>query len=146
MYKTDFKKLLQESYIEYNLKNNMDTSQLEFIGENIFGLTTYESEIMEDLTVKCLKTCKAITNRKTFDFVAENEMDYITAINFSFFENKLDWGTSIRGAWWDFADNDFFYINSFELWYDGEQITNLKINKTEWSEFIYALCEFTVIE
>lgn len=68
---------------------------------NVFDLTTYDSTLDELFVKKIIEVCKVILNNKNYEYI-EDENNYINYIlvcqvlvNFDW----IDWGTSIRGAW-----------------------------------------------
>ena len=142
----DYLKLLKESYKE-TAENRDDPTleKFEFLAYDIFGFTTYENIVSSMLAQKALEVCKAISDKKTFDYIASEEGNlwYLVMVNMPFFENRLEWGTSIRGAWWDLWGDKEFTIESFGLFSDGEQILELKLNEGEWPKFIEAMIRFT---
>ena len=135
----DYLELLRHSFN----KDEAD-SKLEYLSDNIFDFTTYDSEMSELFCEKALDVCNAIQERKTFEFIEnkENYIWFLTMCNMPFFSDKLDWGTSIRGAWWDIYVEKPFVINSFGLWKGSEQLLELPLNKSEWGNFISAMNEF----
>ncbi len=51
-----------------------------------------------------LEVLKVILERETFLYIEssnENYINFITMVNMPFLIDKLNWGTSIRGAWLD---------------------------------------------
>ena len=140
----DYLKLLKESYKEVSSEDR-ELEKLEFLASEIFGFTTYENEVSSLMAQKALEVCKAISDKKTFDYIASEEGNlwYLVMVNMPFFENRLEWGTSIRGAWWDLWGNKEFTIESCGLFSDGEQILELKLNEGEWPKFIEAMIRFT---
>jgi len=99
-----FKEKLDELY-----KEECETSgcppenKFQFLGNSIFDFTTYDGAIDELFAKKMLEVIAAIVNRTTFEY-QENEANYInylTMVNMPFLQGKLEWGTSIRGAWFD---------------------------------------------
>jgi len=142
----DYLKLLQESYKETaDNRNDPPLEKLEFLADDIFGFTTYESMVSSMLAQKALEVCKAISDKKTFDYIASEEGNlwYLVMVNMPFFENRLEWGTSIRGAWWDLWGDKEFVIESCGLFSGGEQVLELKLNESEWLKFIEAMIRFT---
>ena len=62
--------------------------------------------------------------------------------NMPFFANRLDWGTSIRGAWW----NDCTF-QTCGLWNGYDQmLEQIKFTSEEWKRFINAVIEFANID
>ena len=141
----DYLKLLRDSYKETaDNRDDPTLEKLEFLANDIFGFKTYENVVSSMMAKKALEVCKAISDKKTFDYIASEEGNfwYLVTVNMPFFENRLEWGTSIRGAWWALWGNKEFTIESFGLFSDGEQILELKLNETEWSKFIEAMIKF----
>ncbi len=141
----DYLKLLQESHKE-TAENRDDPTleKLEFLADDIFGFTTYDNVVSSMMAQKALEVCKAISEKKTFDYIASEEGNlwYLVMVNMPFFANRLEWGTSIRGAWWDLWGDKEFTIKSCGLFSNGEQILELNLNETEWPKFIEAMIKF----
>lgn len=114
-------------------------TKVAFLGNNIFDFTTYDDDMDKLFGQKALDVCVAITEKTTFEYQKDNYQWYLIMVNMPFFEGKLEWGTSIRGAWWD---NQTFEINSCALFEDYEQILNIKFNPQEWVKFVQAMKEF----
>lgn len=115
-----------------------------YLSDSIFDFTTYDGEMDVLLCNSAIVVCEAITNRKTFDFIANknNYLVYITMVNMPFFVGKLSWGSSVRGAWWDFDGT--FVLDSCYLWDEnGKQAyLNYKFkSKEDWDEFIVAVVQ-----
>jgi len=140
----DYLKLLEDSY-KMELYEHPKTERLEFLGEAIFGFTTYEQEYCSLMAKKAIEVCWAITDGFTFDYIKQEggELWYLLMVNMPFFEDKLEWGTSIRCAWCDLhAKDSFFTIESCFLFDEEEQIIELKLGASEWIDFIRAMAEF----
>ncbi len=119
-------------------------SRLEFLSEYIFDITTYDSEMAEFFGRNAVAVCAAINDCKTFEFIndAENYKWYLAMVNMPFFYDRITWGGSIRGAWWD---GDIM-LDSCGLWQDNEQLTELKFTLDEWREFIGAVVIFSDLD
>ena len=82
----------------------------------------------------------AIGNSKTFEYQEEEESEnynwFLIMCNMLFFADKLNWGTSIRGAWWD---NKEFIISTCGFWDGDEQIDELKFNAKTLCVFFNAM-------
>jgi hypothetical protein len=101
------------SVLDQQYKETIETaciapkSKIEFVGSYIFYFTTYSPEIDILLAERMIRVIEAIVFRRTFEFIAtsdESHIEYITMCNMPFLIDKLEWGTSIRGAWMkDFA-------------------------------------------
>jgi hypothetical protein len=140
--KMDYLELLENSF-KTECCGNKHFDKYSFIAEEIFDITTYDDGMSSLFGKKAMEVFKAITEKKTFDYI-KNDEDYkwyITFVNFPFFYRKLTWGTSIRGAWWDICTK-MFEINSCGLFLNDEQITELTFNEEEWNKFTKAMIEF----
>lgn len=144
----DYLKLLTDGYGETLENLNRYLSPLEFLSEYIFDITTYDSNASERMGRNALLVCLAITERKTIEYISDedNYINYLNCVNFKFFTDKLSWGTSIRGAFWDIFDDKEFELKTCGLWRDGEQVLSLKFKESEWDSFIYAMKNFVKIE
>jgi uncharacterized cupin superfamily protein len=60
-------------------------------------------------------------------------------VNMPFFARRLEWGTSVRGAWWDHAAQT---LESCGIWRGKEQAVSVQFTRDEWMRFIAALVEF----
>ena len=132
-------KLMRDGYVFEKGWRDLE-SRLEYLSDKIFNFATYDSEMAELFASKAIEVCKAITERKTFEYIGskENYKWFLLMCNIPFFSERIEWGTSIRGAWW--RDSTF---NSCGL-FDGEnQITDeLKFSAEEWANFVGAIVEF----
>lgn len=136
-------KLLNDGYksINENLNKDEKETRIEYLGSYIFDFTTYESEVKNQMTIKAIEVCNAITNKTTFDYIEDDESNlwYLIIVNMPFFVDRLSWGSSIRGAWWDiydFKEGGKFKINSYGLFDDENQITEIGLNYKQWHEFL----------
>lgn len=141
----NYLKLLENSYNKVSevLEGNAPESRLEYLSDYIFQFTTYDGEMSELFAAKAIEVCEAINNRTTFEYIKEpnNYRWYLLMCNMPFFADKLDWGTSIRGAWW-YSDIDKpIDLHSWGLWLD-EQTELAEFTAEEWKEFIEAIIEF----
>jgi hypothetical protein len=73
--------------------------KLIFLSSEIVGLTTYDYDMDKELGEMILETMIHIKNRTNFDYIEDNYRKYIISCNFII--NWLNWGDSIRGAWFD---------------------------------------------
>ena len=102
---TYYQKSLDVFKREYEAYKEFGTfeSKYEWAASHIFNLATYDSSLDELFVKKILEVCKVILERKNYDYI-EDDANYITLIGVcqrldSF--GWIDWGTSIRGAWFD---------------------------------------------
>lgn len=139
----DYLKLLERSWIAEQNSRGEDISRLEYLSREIFDFTTYDSAMDELFAEKACSVCCSITSGKTFDFIsdAENYQWFLVMCNMPFFSGRLNWGTSIRGAWWEVCETE---IRSCGLVDEiGNQILSLKFSCEEWNKFIEAIVEFS---
>jgi hypothetical protein len=139
-----YKEMLQTGY-ENAVTNaeecgDYDLSKLKFLADDLFYFSTYEDEIATTMARKAVEVCQAISDRKTFDYIETDEGHfwYLIMVNMPFFKDKIDWGTSIRGAWWHTCRNPHLKIDS------GAFTRELELSFTEesWRDFMSALIEF----
>lgn len=143
--KMDYLKLLEHSYKKTKDclgDNQMD--KLEYLADHIFGFTTYENIVSSMMAQKCLEVCVVISNKKTFEYIKteEGNLWYLIMVNMPFFQDKLEWGTSIRGAWWNLYGNRKFSINTCGLFQGDEQMDEIVFGEEQWPIFIEAMIQF----
>jgi hypothetical protein len=84
----------------------------------------------------------AISDGTTLAYVgdAENYRWFLLMCNMPFFAGRLDYGSSIRSAWWDHSG---MVLESAGLWVGGEQLLfDLELSVEQWREFIAAVRAF----
>jgi len=125
----DYLEMLEESYQES--KENCFTceppSKLNFIATQVFLIWTYDSSIEDKMGLEFLKICDVITKRNNFQFIESEESYelYLRTVSYPFFEDKLEWGSSIRAAWWKHNPVE---IDSCGLYYEGKQLLKEKFD------------------
>lgn len=148
--KEDFLKLLDFSFNSAgDITGNKAMSKLSWVGDVIFDFTCYGDSASETLAYWAITVAKAISERKTFDCMEKNgDIFYLAMVNMPFFIERLNWTSSIRGAWWNIdkgnigeplaLDTDGIYDEN------EEQLCPLEFEcNDEWLEFMNALYEFT---
>ena len=122
--------ILEESYQQTKVVNECLDTRLEYLGEYIFEFTTYDGETSELFAAKALEVCAAITRKETFDYIRdrENYKWFLLMCNMPFFSQKIEWGASIRGCWWD--DCKVIKLSSLGIFIDGCQGTEIFLNST----------------
>lgn len=87
---------------EFNdiLEDIDDLTKETFIASNLLGLDTYDPVLDEIFTKDILEVFKVIKNRENFEYIKDeaNYLKFITVVNLVGV-GLLDWGCSIRGAW-----------------------------------------------
>lgn len=132
MTKDDFEALLEPQFAQWNEVCG-ESSRLVFLSDEIFGFTTYDNEMSALFAAKALEVCAAIADRANFEYIKDpdNYRWYLLMCNMPFFAKRLEWGTSIRGAWWRFEQSEFrLGLVTLKVWHD------------DWPQFIAALREF----
>ena len=136
----DYLRFLEQGYAA--TASEEPRSRLEYLSDFIFEFITYDSEAAELFAEKALEVCAAISDSKTLDYISDAEQYrwYLLMVNMPFFAGRLDWGSSIRGAWWDYEVTE---LASCGLWDDGKQLVEpMQLTHTQWREFIAALRQF----
>lgn len=136
---TDYKKILDEALLSWKDDDNYeDLSRLAFIGGMIFDFTTYDSSIDERLAIKMLEVIQAILTKKTFEYIEVNDdnyLNYLTMVNMPFLKDKLSWGGSIRGAWFEsYAWNKNFEFDCGRVIVKGEEGEEFFRQLIEWAK------------
>lgn len=143
----DFKKLLQHSFeTEQGMSESPPGNHLVFLSENVFNFTTYDREIDELFAKKAVEVCEVINTGKTFDYIKdqENYKWYLLMCNMPFFSEKLEWGGSIRGAWWCGNKDRVVEFDTCGFWDGDVQLCDtFRFNVEEWKSFITAVIDFS---
>lgn len=137
----DARELLEHSYRTTRDFQDGRLTRLEFLADYLFDFTTYDTEMGELFARKAVEVCAAINDGKTFDYIkdANNYRWFLLMVNMPFFNGRLEWGTSVRGAWWDHGAQK---LESCGLWRGNEQALSVEFTREEWMRFIAALVEF----
>jgi len=128
----NFKKELDELYKLEQDRECPPESKMEFLGVAIFDFNTYDGTMDVLFSEKMIEVLECILNRTTFEYQEDKEkyINYLTMVNMPFLIGKLEYGSSIRGAWFD-------NFKTYKL--DCDQLI---IQKGELSEFIKQLIEW----
>lgn len=132
---------LQLSYEETNEACGGELSKIEYVVENLFEVSCYDEEICGGIYEMVSNPLRAITNGTTFELVEDlyDHMAYILTCNLPFFANKISWGTSIRGAWWD----HLIIWSSCAVWNKNGQITkDIQMTGDEFGAFVVQALDF----
>jgi len=108
-------KKLYEQWQEFTNEQYPDNESLDtyfseqekkciFLSSAIIGITTYDDELDKEFGKMILSTMIQIKNRITFEYIKnkENYKNFILSCNF--IEEWIEWGTGIRGAWFNTGD------------------------------------------
>ena len=144
--KEKYRQLLEEGFEQCRHEGGGDPhARLEFLSDHIFNFTTYDGELAELFAIRALEVCSAISSKKTFEYIKDQEQYrwYLAMVNMPFFADRLEWGTSIRGAWWGWYPRKTTEYSSCGLWQDDEQLhETIEFTEPQWIEFIAAILEF----
>ncbi len=137
-----YKQILDEIYKEEIQDGCIAPSEkLEYVGGHVFDFTTYDGGLDIIFAKRMLEVIECIVNKTTFDYQQKSQEhyeNYILMCNAPFLVRKLEWGTSIRGAWLDeYGHNSEPQPREYEI-----GITNLKIPKKDIVEFCKDLLEW----
>lgn len=104
------KSTLLECWDDYYEDNNDETVsksdlRLMFLSSVVINLTTYDDKIDLIIGKEIYEVMKIVFEKKSFEYISNhgNYVKYIKTINY--FKDWLEWGTSIRGAWFDYYGN-----------------------------------------
>lgn len=138
--------LLEHSFeLEKALGECPPKSRFAYLSGSIFDFTTYDGELDDLFGRRAVEVCAAINTQTTFDYIESPEQYqwFITMCNMPFFQGRLEWGTSIRGAWWSVPSNqERMKLSSCGLWAGDEQLTDMTFTLDEWKSFIGAVVSF----
>lgn len=143
MSEIEYFNLLEHSFAtEVVISKCPPKSRLEFLSGSVFDFTTYDSEMDEFFAWTALEVCAAITDKTTFAYIQDPERHrwYLAMCNMPFFSNRIEWGTSIRGAWWDCYNMP--PLESCGLWDGDKQVLKLEFSRDQWPAFMSAVQKF----
>jgi hypothetical protein len=143
----DYLKLLEDSYAKRDeYMSCPPDSKLSWLGDQVFGFVTYEDEMSEFFATKAIDVCKVISNGTTYDYIGANEENrrwYLMMCNLPFFASAIDWGGSIRGAWWSSPwDEPISYRALWAFQGDEQIVDDMHFTTDQWREFIAAIIQF----
>ena len=117
------KKEYSTSFYDYN--------KYDFLNE-LFSFAVYDSDIEKQMVKDMVEVLRAILNGETYEYVKNprRHKKYIHMVNTPFLYHKLDWGTSVRGAW---LDNGYeYYIRLLDIDIEKGELTKLIKALIEW--------------
>lgn len=138
----DYRRLLEEGWSRCG---DPRPSRAQFLSSDIFDFTLYDGAMDEVFGHKAVEVCQAILTRTTCEYIREEENYrwYLIMCNMPFFAERLEWGTSIRGAFWGSSVVPGTEFHTCALWANGQQLTEpMQFTWAEWERFIAALISF----
>lgn len=154
--------LLEHSYLKTK-EWDVTLTRLEYLSQHVFDFTLYDSAMETFFATKAVEVCEAITDGTVSRYIfgthrhtnidqptcEENYRWYLALVNMPFYTNRLEWGTSIRGAWWmvsRFVDGKIVrgqtILKSGGFFEGEDQLQELIFNNEQWVEFIRAVIVF----
>lgn len=79
-------------------------NKYEWAASEIFNMATYDGNLDELFVKKIIEVCKAILDGKTYEYIETSDENYITYIlvcQLLWRKGWIEWGVSIRGAFFD---------------------------------------------
>lgn len=109
-----------------------------FLSSGVVGLTTYDGNLDMELGQELLEILIQIRDKTTFDYIEDkqNYKRYVICCNF--IEDWLEWGTSIRGAWFRIGGKIETHEYLGNIGFDSDSIT---ITSDFMNWFIEWLCK-----
>lgn len=118
----------------------------EFLSDRIFDFVTYDDSVDRVFAQRAVEFIRSVTERNTFAVIDQSEAHYLWWLmmpNVVFFENTLNWGTSIRGAWWDVDKRRTKFADCTGLVNDqGKQELMIEVDTDGWKAFMQAILQF----
>lgn len=139
--------LLWHSHLHEDSMEADQTSRLEYLAKAVFGIWTYDGEKDEEFAGRAVEVALTISNKTTFDYIKEPGQYrwYLLLCHFPFFADRIEWGCSIRGAWWRSYEGIKF--QSCSLWEISPKSQTqlheeMTFDEKGWQAFIDAVCEY----
>lgn len=106
-------------------------NKYEWAASYIFDLTTYDGELDEKFVKDILEVCKVIADRSNYEYIANNDnyIKYILVCQLLDRFKWINWGTSIRGAWFENLNGNRKVI------LEEQPITRLNEKTGEWDHY-----------
>ena len=110
-------KILNEAHNRVQELQGEVITKLEFISNDIFDFTTYDSEISEKLASDMIEVLDVIINKRQLIYfrTESNYLKYLTMVNMPFLTSKLNWGTSIHSAWIESDKDLYIYVSETNI-------------------------------
>lgn len=106
-----------EKPFERHKEDFPDDNWLDFLTGEVLDVFTYDGELDNLLIKPIVDVLNAIVNRTTFLYqnTLESRLNFVIVCHLPYVAKRIDWGTSIRGAWPDGekAENEFKEIIDF---------------------------------
>jgi len=109
-------------------KISEQSKRLAFLSSTVFGLTTYDLDLDIEFGKDIFEVMKVIYEKRNFEYIKDmnNYKKYILVCNLLDNNHWLEWGSSIRGAWFhtfgeirlnDCSDEEIKLTEEFIKWF-----------------------------
>lgn len=118
-------------------------TRLEYLSSEIFNFTTDDGDMDALFARRAVEVCKAISGRSTFEYIKDPEQYrwFLVMLNMPFFAKRTEYGTSVRGSWWESHDGvEFSSCGLFEG--ENQLYQTITFTADEWLAFIQAIIDF----
>ena len=114
------REIFEWNYAEY-ITNTCGTTKYEWAASYIFDLVTYDGGLDELFVKKIIEVCKVILDKTSYEYIKDenNYINYILVCQILDKFSWIDWGTSIRGAWFGPSYNPRYILEGTEITYYG---------------------------
>ena len=112
------KEIFRAAHNQYKAVLDRDCSVYEWAASEIFCLTMYDPWLDELFVKRIIEVCKAILEGKTFEYIEDKDSNYVTYALVTNLLSKydwIDWGSSIRGAWFSAGRDARSILVAFEM-------------------------------
>lgn len=122
-------------------------TKYEWAAMNIFDLCTYDGSLDEKFVKAIIEVCNVILEDRNFEYIKDekNYIKYILVCQIFEQFRWIDWGTSIRGAW--FQRENFKRFGGVESIVSKDILEECKwwtVENGEWTEHKIDAVPFTV--
>lgn len=140
--KEEFKQQLDERYESHcSIMESSNTPEkywpTSFLSMDVFDFTLYDCEAEQTWAASMLRVIDCILNKTTFEFQGmsdDNYNTYLAMVNMPFLCNKLEWGGSIRGAWFATYGKREFKVCCGDITFSSQEIPTFMQAVLEWSK------------
>ena len=143
----DYKAFLDGLYADSKFCECPPSTKAAFLADCVFDFTTYDGDADHLFGSRAVEVCEAILNQSTFDYIkgGDRYQWFLVMVNMPFFKDRLDWGTSIRGAWWHVSGETVAKNLMIPADGDGDW-RPMRFTNDQWIKFIMAIIAFAKAE
>ena len=122
--------IYKEHYEEVCSRHDDEYSKYEWAANYIFDLITYDTDLDERFVKDILEVCEVIADRCNYEYIENNDnyIKYILVCQLLDRFKWINWGISIRGAWFEnipphdsknILDGNYYRIKEVPFSYDN---------------------------